>query len=155
MHERTTDTTQSAVPLPEPRGRSYTAREGERGRAMTSTEAGRLAGRARVSREPLGRMERLLLTLLAGLFVMLAAMLSAGAIAFSSLSGQILGLQEQIGGIHEEIGGLRAEMHEEIGDLRAEMREEIGKLSDRMTRIETLIETHLVPASNAREPAGS
>ncbi len=155
MHERTTDTTQSAVPLPEPRGRSYTPREGERGRAMTSTDAGRLAGAARVSREPFGRMERLLLTLLAGLFVMLAAMLSAGAIAFSSLSGQILGLQEQIGGIHEEIGGLRAEMHEEIGDLRAEMREEIGKLSDRMTRIETLIETHLVPASNAREPAGS
>ena len=154
MHERTTDTTQTAVPLPEPRGRSYTPREGEQGRAMTSTEAGRLAGPSRVSREPFGRMERLLLTLLAGLFVMLAAMLSAGAIAFSSLSGQILGLQEQIGGIHEEIGGLRAEMHEEIGDLRAEMREEIGKLSDRMTRIETLIETHLVPASNAREPAG-
>ena len=126
---------------------------------MTSTEAGRLAGPSRVSREPFGRMERLLLTLLAGLFVMLAAMLSAGAIAFSSLSGQILGLQEQIGDLRaemrEEIGGLRAEMHDEIGGLRAEMREEIGKLSDRMTRIETLIETHLVPASNAREPAGS
>ena len=125
---------------------------------MTSTEAGRLAGPSRVSREPFGRMERLLLTLLAGLFVMLAAMLSAGAIAFSSLSGQILGLQEQIGDLRaemrEEIGGLRAEMHDEIGGLRAEMREEIGKLSDRMTRIETLIETHLVPASNAREPAG-
>ncbi len=137
MHERTTDTTQTAVPLPEPQGRSYTPGEGERGRAMTSTEAGRLAGRARVSREPLGRMERLHLAVLAGVFVLLAAVLSAGAIAFSSLSGQILGLQEQ------------------IGDLRAEMREEIGKLSDRMTRIETLIETHLVPASNAREPAGS
>ena len=125
---------------------------------MTSTEAGRLAGRSAASREPFGRMERLLLTLLAGLFVMLAAMLSAGAIAFSSLSGQILGLQEQIGDLRaemrEEIGGLRAEMHDEIGGLRAEMREEIGKLSDRMTRIETLIETHLVPASNAREPAG-
>ena len=137
MHERTTDTTRTAVPLPEPQGRSYTPGEGERGRAMTGTEAGRLAGRARVSREPLGRMERLHLAVLAGVFVLLAAVLSAGAIAFSSLSGQILGLQEQ------------------IGDLRAEMREEIGKLSDRMTRIETLIETHLVPASNAREPAGS
>ena len=137
MHERTTDTTQTAVPLPEPQGRSYTPREGERGRAMTSTDAGRLAGPARVSREPLGRMERLHLAVLAGVFVLLAAVLSVGAVAFSSLSGQILGLQEQ------------------IGDLRAEMREEIGKLSDRMTRIETLIETHLVPASNAREPAGS
>ena len=139
---------------------------------MTSVEAGRLTGRPAVAREPLGRVERLQLAVLAGMFVLLAAMLSAGAIAFTSLSGQILGLQEQIGGIHEEIGGLRAEMHEEIGGLRAEMhgeigglraemreefaglREEIGELSERMTRIETLLETHLVPASNARDPAG-
>lgn len=110
---------------------------------MTSTEAGRLAGRPAASREPFGRAERLHLAVLAGLFVLLAAMLSAGAIAFSSLSGQILGLQEQMGGVHEEIGNLRAEMHEEIGEL-----------SERMARIETLIETHLVPASSARDPAG-
>ena len=94
--------------------------------------------------------------MLAGLFVLVAAMLGAGALAFSTLSGQMLGLQEQVGDLrtelHEEIGGLRTEMHEEIGGLRAEMREEMGKLSDRMdqlsdrmTRVETLIETHLVP----------
>ena len=136
---------------------------------MTSVEAGRLAGRPGVAREPLGRVERLQLAVLAGMFVLLAAMLSAGAIAFTNLSGQILGLQEQmgdfraemhgeIGGLraemHEEIGGLRAEMREEIGGLRAEMRQEVGKLSERMTRIETLLETHLVPASDARDPAG-
>ena len=45
-------------------------------------------------------------------------------------------------------------MHKEIGGLRAEMREEIGQLSERMTRIETPIETHLVPASDVRDPAG-
>ncbi len=154
MHERTTDAAETAVPLPDRQARSYTPGASEQGRAMKSAEAGRLAGRPAVAREPLGRVERLQLAVLAGVFVLLAAMLSAGAIAFTSLSGQILGLQEQIGGIHEEIGGLRAEMHEEIGGLRAEMREEIGELSERMTRIETLLETHLVPASDARDPAG-
>ena len=60
---------------------------------MTSTEAGRLAGRPAAFGEPFGRAERLHLAVLAGLFFLLAAMLSAGAIAFTSLSGQILGLQ--------------------------------------------------------------
>ena len=150
MHERTTDAAETAVPLPDRQARSYTPGASEQGRAMTSTEAGRLAGRPAAAREPLGRVERLQLAVLAGMFVLLAAMLSAGAIAFTSLSGQILGLQEQIGGIHAEIGDVRAE----IGGLRAEMHEEIGELSERMTRIETLLETHLIPASNARDPAG-
>ena len=176
MHERTTDAAETAVPLPDRQARSYTPGASEQDRAMTSVEAGRLTGRPAVAREPLGRVERLQLAVLAGMFVLLAAMLSAGAIAFTSLSGQILGLQEQMGDfraeVHEEIGGLRAEMHGEIGGLRAEMhgeigglraemreefaglREEIGELSERMTRIETLLETHLVPASNPRDPAG-
>ena len=154
MHERSTDAAQAAVPLPEQPGRSYTPGASEQRRAMTNVEAGRLTGRPAASREPLGRAERLHLAVLAGVFALVAAMLSAGAIAFTSLSGQILGLQEQMGGINEEIGSLRVEMHKEIGGLRAEIREEIGELSERMTRIETLIETHLVPASNARNPAG-
>ena len=41
-------------------------------------------------------------------------------------------------------------MRDEIGELSDRM----GQLSERMTRVETLIETHLVPASNARDPAG-
>ncbi|MYF77927.1 MAG: hypothetical protein F4174_11535 [Acidobacteria bacterium] len=143
MNERTTDAAQAGVPLPEQPGRSYTQGASEQNRAMTSTEAGRLAGHPAASREPFGRAERLQLTVLAGLFVLLAAMFGAGAAAYTSVTGQMLGLQEQIGGIHEEIGKVRAEMHEEI-----------GKLSERMTRIETLLETHLVPDSNARDPAG-
>ena len=70
-------------------------------------------------------------------------------------------MERRISGLQSEVEGIRTELHKEIGGLRAEMREEIGNLSDRMdrlsdrvTRIETLIETHLVPASNARDPAG-
>ena len=148
MHERTTDTTQSAVPLPEPRGRSYTPGEGERGRAMTSVEAGRLAGRPAASREPFGRMERLLLAVLAGVFVLLAAVFGAGAAAYTALSGQLLDMQN-------ETNARLLDMQNETSARLLDMQKQIGKLSDRMTRIETLIETHLVPASNAREPAGS
>ena len=117
MHERTTDAVEAAVPLPDQQSRSYTPGESEQDRAMTSAEAGRLAGRPAASREPFGRAERVQLTVLAGMFVLVAAVLSAGAIAFTNLSGQIL--------------GLRAEMREEIGGLRAEMREEIGELARR------------------------
>jgi len=148
MHERTTDAPEAAVPLPDQQGRSYTPGESEQVRAMTSVEAGRLTGRPAASREPFGRAERVQLTVLAGMFVLMAAVLSAGAIAFTNLSGQILGLRAEM---REEIGGLRAEMPEEIGELS----ERMGQLSERMTRVETLIETHLVPASNARDPAGS
>ncbi len=121
---------------------------------MTSAEAGRLAGPPAASREPFGRAERVQLTVLAGMFVLVAAVLSAGAIAFTNLSGQILGLRVEL---REEIGGLRAEMREEIGELSDrinQLSDRVDQLSDRMTRVETLIETHLVPASNARNPAG-
>ena len=154
MHERTTNPAETAVPLPEPQGRSYTPGEREQVGAMTSAEAGRLAGRPAASREPFGRNERVQLTVLAGMFVLVAAVLSAGAIAFTNLSGQILGLRTEM---REEIGGLRAEMREEIGELSDRMdqlSDRMGQLSERMTRVETLIETHLVPASNARDPAG-
>ena len=169
MHERTTDAAEAAVPLPEQQGRSYTPGESEQGRAMTSAEPGRPAGHGGRSHDPLTRSERLLVTVFVTMF---GTMLAAGALGFTTLSGQLLDMQEQIGNLQnqtsaqllnmqeqigdmqEEIGGLRVEMHEEIGGLRVEMHEEIGKLSERMTRIETLIETHLVPASNARDPAG-
>ena len=150
------------TPLAHVPGQSYTQARDARGRSMTGRETERLSGRA----EPLTRTERLLVTMFVTMF---AAMIAAGALGFTTLSGQLvdmqkqtsaqlLDMQKQIGGLrvemHEEIGGLRAEMREEIGGLRAEMREEIGELSERMTRIETLIETHLVPASDARDPAG-
>ena len=148
MHERITKPENDApTPLARVPGQPYTRARDAQGRPMTDTETERLTGRG----EPLTRTERLLVTMFVTMF---ATMIAAGALGFTTLSGQLLDMQEQI-------GGLRVEMHEEIDGVRTEMREEIGKLSDRMdqlsermTRIETLIETHLVPASNTRDPAG-
>ena len=152
MHERITKPENDArTPLARVPGQAYTQAQDAQGRPMTGRATEHSAGRG----EPLTRTERLLVTMFVTMF---ATMIAAGALGFTTLSGQLVDMQEQIGGLrvemHEEIGGLRAEMREEIGGLRAEMREEIGKLSERMTRIETLIETYLVPASDARDPAG-
>ena len=114
---------------------------------MTSTEAGRLAGRPAASREPLARADRYIVGLL-------ATLVGSTLIGFVTIGGQLLDMERRIGGLHTEVEGIRTEMHKEIGGLRAEMREEIGELSERMTRIETLLETHLVPASDVRDPAG-
>ncbi|MDE3260748.1 MAG: hypothetical protein OYL41_02075 [Acidobacteriota bacterium] len=114
---------------------------------MTSAEARRLAGRPGASRERLGRADRYIVGLL-------ATLLGSTLIGFVTIGGQLLEMERRIGGLHTEVEGIRTEVHKEIGGLRAEMHEEIGGLSERMTRIETLIETHLVPASDARNPAG-
>ncbi len=148
MNERITKPENDApTPLARAPGQPYTRARDAQGRPMTDRETERLTGRG----EPLTRTERLLVTMFVTMF---ATMIAAGALGFTTLSGQLLDIQEQI-------GGLRVEMHEEIDGVRTEMREEIGKLSDRMdqlsermTRIETLIETRLVPASNTRDPAG-
>ena len=118
---------------------------------MTSVEAGRSAGPASRSHDPLTRSERLLVTVFVTMF---GTMLAAGALGFTTLSGQLLDMQEQIGDMQKETSAQLLDMQREIGGLRAEMHEEIGELSVRMTRIETLIETHLVASSNARGPAG-
>ena len=151
MNERTTDAAETAVPLPEHPSRSYTPAESEQGRAMTRAEAGRGAGPGGRSHDPLTRSERLLVTVFVTMF---GTMLAAGALGFTTLSGQLLDMQEQIGDLQQETSAQLLDMQREIGGLRAEMHEEIGELSVRMTRIETLIETHLVPSSNARDPAG-
>lgn len=125
---------------------------------MTGMEPEGHPGSARPPREPLARADRIQIVMLAGLFAMLAAMLGAGAVGFTTLSGQILGLQKQVGDlrteVHEEIGGLRTEMQKGIGGLRIEMQKEIGDLSGRITRVETLIQAHLVPRSGAPPAAG-
>ena len=145
MNERTTEAAESAVPLPERPGHSYTPPESERDRAMTSVEAGPLAGRPRVSREPLARADRLVVTMLAGLFVLLAGMFAAGAAAFTTVSGQLVGMQEQT-------SAQLLDMQEQIGDLQKEtstqlldMQKQIGELSERMARIETALQVHHGP----------
>ena len=178
MNERTTDVAQTGIPLPERPDRPYTPPLGEQGEPMTGGEAAQFAGRGGRPREPLARAERILIAMFAGLVVMFAATLGAGAVAFTTISGQLLDLQEQIGDVRAdigsvrgeigsvrgEIGGLRAEMHTEIGELRAELRtemqkgfgklsERIGNLEVRMTRVETLLQTQ-VPPAGAPSPAG-
>ena len=118
---------------------------------MTSAEPGPNAGPGGRSHDPLTRSERLLVTVFVTMF---GTMLAAGALGFTTLSGQLLDMQEQIGALQKETSTQLLDMQREIGGLRAEMHEEIGELSERMTRIETLIETHLVPASDTRDPAG-
>ncbi len=171
MNERTTDVAQTGIPLPERPDRPYTPPLGEQGEPMTGGEAAQFAGRGGRPREPLARAERILIAMFAGLVVMFAATLGAGAVAFTTISGQLLDLQEQIGDVRAdigsvrgEIGGLRAEMHTEIGELRTELRtemqkgfgklsERIGNLEVRMTRVETLLQTQ-VPPAGAPSPAG-
>ena len=171
MNERTTDVPQTGIPLPERPDRPYTPPRGEQGAPMTRGEAAQFAGRGGRPREPLARAERILIAMFAGLVVMFAATLGAGAVAFTTITGQLLDLQEQIGDVRAdigsvrgEIGGLRAEMHKEIGELRTELRtemqkgfgqlsERIGNLEVRMTRVETLLQTQ-VPPAGAPSPAG-
>ncbi len=130
MHERITKPENDApTPVAHAPGQPYTQARDAQGRSMTGRETEGLTGRG----EPLTRTERLLVTMFVTMF---ATMIAAGALGFTTLSGQLLDMQEQ------------------IGSLRVDMQKQIGELSERMTRIETLIETHLVPASDARNPAG-
>ena len=180
MDERTTETPETGAGpkpgrLPPEPDRPYTAPSDGKGVWMKGAprEEPRegFAARSALSREPLTRTERLLVTMLVTMFVtMFAAMLGAGALGFTAISGQLLDMQKQIGGLRTdlqteigdlrtdlqtEIGDLRTDMQKqiggvrtEIGDLRAEMQKQIGELSERMgelsermTRVETLIQT--------------
>ena len=107
---------------------------------MTGAPREEFAGRSAVSREALTRTERLLVTMFVTMF---ATMLGAGALGFTAISGQLLEMQKQI-------GNLRTEMHEEIGALS----ERITRVEERMTNVEALIQTHLVPRPAASPAAG-
>ena len=159
MNERTTDGAAPATRLPEARDASYTQPHGAHGGAMTGVEAERRAERARTRREPLARADRIQIAMFAGLVAIFAAMLGAGALGFTAISGQLLDMQKQIGELrtemHDQIGELRTDMQKQIGELRMEMHDEIGELSERMARVETLIEPRLIPQASAPPPAGS
>ena len=125
-------------PPPQPARHPYTGADEEGGRPMTRP------------REALARADRIQIALLAGLFALLAAILGAGAVAYTSLSGQLLAIDHNT---HEEIVRLGTEVRGEIAGLRTEMRGEIAglrtemqRLADRVARIETrvaLIETRV------------
>ena len=145
MDERTTENPETGAGLPPEPDRPYTAPSDGKGVLMKGAPREEFAARSALSREPLTRTERLLVTMFVTMF---AAMLGAGALGFTAISGQLLDMQEQIG----ELG---TEMQEQIGELRMEMHDEIGELSERMARVETLIETRLIPQASAPPPAGS
>ena len=160
MTETTTHGAYGGAQSPQPSRQPYTGADDERGRSMTRTPAEIAAASGVRSREPLARADRIQIALLAGLFALMAAMLGAGALGYTALSGQLLAIQQNM---HEEIAGLRTEMHGETAGLRTEMREEIAglrtemrdgfrelraemqHLSERVARIETLIEIHHGP----------
>ena len=167
MDAQTTENPETGAGLPPEPDRSYTPPSDGKRVLMKGAPREEFAARSALSREPLTRTERLLITMFVTMF---AAMLGAGALGFTAISGQLLDMQEQIGGLRTDmqgqIGELRTDMQEQIGELRMEMHDEIGELSgrldelsgrlgelserlgglsERMARVETLIEPRLIP----------
>ena len=163
MDERTAENPETEAGSPQEPDHPYTPPSDGKGVLMKGAPLEEFAARSALSREPLTRTERLLITMFVTMF---AAMLGAGALGFTAISGQLLDMQKQIGGlrtdmqteiggVETEIGNLRTEMQKQISNLRTDMQKQIGELSERMARVETLIETRLIPQASAPTPAGS
>ena len=125
---------------------------------MTGRKTEHFAGRG----EPLTRTEKLLVTIFVTMF---ATLVAAGALGFTTLSGQLVDMQEQTSAqlldMQRQTSTQLLDMQKQIGTLQKDiggqlldMQRQVGELSERMTRMETLVETHLVPALGARDPAG-
>ena len=182
MDAQTTENPETGARLPPEPDRSYTPPSDGKRVLMKGAPREEFAARSALSREPLTRTERLLITMFVTMF---AAILGAGALGFTAISGQLLDMQKQIGGLRTdmqteigglrtdmqtEIGGLRTDMQTEIGgvqteignlrtdmqkqisNLRTDMQKQIGELSERMARVETLIETRLIPQEPVVKP---
>ena len=94
MDERTTENPETGAGLPPESDRPYTAPSDGKGVLMKGAPREEFAARSALSREPLTRTERLLVTMFVTMF---AAMLGAGALGFTAISGQLLDMQKQIG----------------------------------------------------------
>ena len=178
MDAQTTENPETGARLPPEPDRSYTPPSDGKRVLMKGAPREEFAARSALSREPLTRTERLLITMFVTMF---AAMLGAGALGFTAISGQLLDMQKQIGGlrtdmqteiggvqteignlrtdmqkqiggVQTEIGNLRTDMQKQIGELRTDMQKQIGELSERMARVETLIETRLIPQQPVVKP---
>ena len=103
------------------------------------------------SREPLTRTERLLVTMFVTMF---GTMLAAGALGFTTLSGQLLDIQNQMLDFQEQMSGQMLDFQKQMSGQMLDLQKQTGELSGRMVRVETLIETHLVPQSGATPPPG-
>ena len=144
MNEPTTKTTPTpGTPLAAEGGRPYTPVHGGQGEAMRSAATEPLAGRRNGrTREPLTRTERMLVTMFVTMF---ASLVAAGAVGFTSLSGQIVDYRSETNG---QLLTLQRQMHEDNRALReeiGELRSEVGELSERVARIETFLQIHHGP----------
>ena len=171
MDAQTTENPETGARLPPEPDRSYTPPSDGKRVLMKGAPREEFAARSALSREPLTRTERLLITMFVTMF---AAMLGAGALGFTAISGQLLDMQKQIGGLRtdmqtetggvqteignlrtdmqQQISNLRTDMQKQIGELRTDMQKQIGELSERMARVETLIETRLIPQQPVVKP---
>ena len=153
MNERITKPeTQAPAPVADVPGQPYTQARDTQGRPMPGRETERFARRA----EPLTRTEKLLVTIFVTMF---ATLVAAGALGFTTLSGQLVNMQEQIGDLQQETSAQLLGMQKQIGDLQQEtsaqllgMQRQIGELSERIARveerltgIESFIRTHHGP----------
>ena len=153
MNERITKPeTQAPAPLAHLPGQPYTQARDTQGRPMPGRETERFAGRG----EPLTRAEKLLVTVFVAMFATLG---TGGALAFTTLSGQLVDMQGQTSAqlldMQKQIGALRTEMHEEIGNLSermarveermARVEEQVTRVEERLTGIESFIRTHHGP----------
>ncbi len=143
MNERIETPTGTPAPSPRTPGEPYTQLRDERGEPMTRgamEPAGKHGGH---SREPLTRTERLLVTMFVTMF---ATMLAAGALGFTTLSGQMLELQNQMLDFQKQIG--------ELSERMARVETRLTSVETRLTSVETQIQTRLGPAPDTRNPAG-
>ena len=134
MNERITKSeTHAPAPLAHLPGQPYTQAQDAQERPMKGSETERLAQRG----ESLTRAEKLLVTVFVTMFATLG---TGGALAFTTLSGQLVDMQGQTSAQLLDMQGQTSaqllDMQKQIGALRTEMHEEIGNLSERMTRVE-------------------
>ena len=129
MNERNPEATQT--PLAGVQQHSYTARDPGQPEPMRGAEVQQPEPRGGRSRKSLDRADRYIVGLL-------ATLLGSTLIGFVTIGGQLLDMQQQV-------GSLRTEMHDEIGQLRAEMQGQFGQLSERMARMETVLQIHHGP----------
>ena len=190
MNERITKPQHHApTPVAQAPAQPYTPPQDAPGQPMRGRERENFAGPGGRSPDRLTRSDRLLVTVFVTMF---GTMLAAGALGFTTLSGQLLDMQRQIGDLQKGTSAQLLDMQRQIGDLRTEvgklsaqlldrmdqlsdrmdqlsdrmdqlsdrmdqLSDRMDQLSDRMDQLSdrvTRIETHLVPASDAQDPAG-
>ena len=149
MNERITKPeTRAPAPLADVPGQPYTQARDTQERPMPGRETERFAGRG----EPLTRAEKLLVTVFVTMFATLG---TGGALAFTTLSGQLvdmqrqtsaqlLDMQKQIGNLSERMARVE-ELVTRVEERVTRVEERVTRVEERLTGIESFIRTHHGP----------